>query len=128
VLPVVFATAFAPAGDAAPELWLSSPEGWLASRSPGGSRRAGAGGGCHQLAGALAPTGSPGRASPRATAALAMVRSTTPSLVDAPFAAASEPLLVALVLGAGPPPSGRRDQAFALAVAAALLRPSPGRS
>ena len=130
-LPVVFATAFAPAGDAAPELWLVVARmGWLASIALAwrlASRLVLGGGLRIRLAGALAPDRvSRARIAAGAIAALGMVllHDAFTSWMRQFAGGLSEPLLVALVLGAVDRHlSGRRDQAFALAVAAALLRP-----
>jgi hypothetical protein len=130
-LPVLFTTAFAPAGDAAPELWLVVARiGWLASIALAwrlASRLALGGGLGVRLAGLLAPERVRwARIAAGAVAALGMV------LLYDPFTSwlrqfaggLSEPLLVALVLAAVDRHlSGRADQAFALAVAAALVRP-----
>ena len=130
-LPVVFTTAFAPAGDAAPELWLVVARmGWLASIALAwrlASRLVLGGGLRIRLAGALAPDRvSRARIAAGAIAALGMVllHDAFTSWMRQFAGGLSEPLLVALVLGAVDRHlSGRRDQAFALAVAAALLRP-----
>lgn len=130
-LPVVFTTAFAPTGDAAPELWLVVARmGWLASIALAwrlASRLVLGGGLCIRLAGALAPDRVfRARIAAGAIAALGMVllHDAFTSWMRQFAGGLSEPLLVALVLGAVDRHlSGRRDQAFALAVAAALLRP-----
>ena len=131
-LPVLFTTVFAPAGDAAPELWLFVARvGWLASIALAwrlASRLVLGEGLRIRLAGRLAAAGRIKRAriAAGAIAAVGMV------LLHDPFTGwlrqfaggLSEPLLVALVLGAVDRQlSARPDQGFALALAAALVRP-----
>jgi hypothetical protein len=116
-LPALFTTLFGFAGEAAPELWLVVARiGWIAAAVLAG-----------RLASRLAPSDHPAiRTAAGAIAAAGVV------LLDDPFTSwlrqfaggLSEPLLVALVLGAVDRElEGRRDQAVALGVAAALLRP-----
>jgi hypothetical protein len=116
-LPVVFTTLFGFAGDAAPELWLVVARGgWLAAAAL-----------AWRLAVRLAPTDRAGiRTAAGAIAAAGVL------LLDDPFTSwlrqfaggLSEPLLVALVLGAVDRElAGRRSQALTLGFAAALLRP-----
>jgi hypothetical protein len=130
-LPVMVTTLAAPAGDAAPELWtLVARAGWLASLAlawvlaarlvvPAGLRS--------RLADRLAPARlRRARIVAGALAALGLVLlhdEFTPWVRQ--FAGGlSEPLLVALVLGAIERElAGRPGQAFALGVGAALLRP-----
>lgn len=130
-LPVVFTTAFAPTGGAAPELWLVvARAGWLASIALAWSlaSRLVVGGGIGvRLAGLLIPARIR-----RARIAAGAVAATGMVLLHDPFTSwlrqfaggLSEPLLVALVLAAVERQlSGRPEQAFTLAVAAALIRP-----
>jgi hypothetical protein len=116
-LPVGFTTVFGVAGDAAPALWLVvARAGWLAAAAL-----------AWRLATRLAPTRDAAvRVAAGAVAAAGVL------LLDDPFTSwlrqfaggLSEPLLVALVLGAVDRElSGRRGQALALGLAAGLLRP-----
>jgi hypothetical protein len=116
-LPVALAAAFAPAGDAAPALWLIvARAGWLiapilawriASRlAPGDGRWS------RPLAGAIAAAG------------VLLLSDPVTSWVRQFAGGLSEPLLVALVLGAIDRHLDRHPgQALALGAGAALLRP-----
>jgi len=130
-LPVIVTTAFAPSGDAAPQLWLFlSRAGWLAAAALAW-RLAARLVFPPRLATAIATRFAAGRMFrgrlvAGAVAALGIV------LLFDPFTAwvrqfaggLSEPLLVALVLGATDRELARRPgQALALGAAAALIRP-----
>ena len=116
-LPVLFTSLFGFAGDAAPALWLVIARvGWIAAAML-----------AWRLAVRLAPT-----ADRRIRLAAGAIAAAGVLLLDDPFTSwlrqfgggLSEPLLVAVVLGAVDRElGGRRGQALALGLAAALLRP-----
>ena len=116
-LPVIFTTAFAPAGDGAPELWLFvARSGWIAAAVLAAV-----------LAAKLVPHFSPGErwaAGALAAAGVLLLDDSFTSWARQFAGGLAEPLLVALVLGAVERGlAGRFAQAYALGVAAALLRP-----
>ena len=118
-LPVIFTLAFAAAGDAAPDLWLAvARAGWIAGLAL-----------CASLAAATVARGGGGRAERVAAGALAagallLLRDDITPWLRQFAGGISEPLLVALCLGAvrlGL--DGRHRAAFALGIGAAFLRP-----
>ena len=119
-LPVLVAALLSPAGDAAPALWLAiARAGWLAAVAL-----------AFRLAWRLADGPRATRAVAAAIAALGVVLLFDPftSWVRQFAGGLSEPLLVALVLGAIDRGLARRPgQALVLGFAAALLRPRSGR-
>lgn len=130
-LPVLVTTLLAPAGPAAPDLWLAiARAGWLAAAGLAGLLAA------RLVFPRRAATGLAMRFAPRrvrgARLGAALVAAAGVLLLHDEFTAwtrqfaggLSEPLLVALVLGAIERQLARRPlQAFGLGVAAALLRP-----